>query len=57
MAALCCLGIVGLLIAGTIVLALIPIYLPTKQVTVVNSSSNGTISIFFELEKNLCFYL
>ncbi|CAF5139590.1 unnamed protein product, partial [Rotaria magnacalcarata] len=37
--ALCCLGIVGLLIAGTIVLALIPIYLPQKAAAAVSSAS------------------
>ena len=35
-AAICCLGLIGFLIATTIVLALIPLYLPNKQVTVNN---------------------
>jgi hypothetical protein len=57
LAAICCLGILCLLIAGTIVLALIPIYLPTRQINTVTNNSNGTISIFFlfELKKNLGF--
>jgi hypothetical protein len=40
LAAICCFGLLGLLIAGTIVLALIPIYLPSKQVIPVNNNSN-----------------
>jgi hypothetical protein len=32
-AGLCCLGIIGFLIAATIVLALIPIYLPRRNVS------------------------
>jgi len=36
LAGICCLGLIGFLIAATIVLALIPLYLPNKQVTVNN---------------------
>ncbi|CAM4833497.1 unnamed protein product [Rotaria magnacalcarata] len=39
LAALCCLGIVGILIAGTIILALIPIYLPQKTAAAVSLTS------------------
>jgi len=35
-AGLCCFGLIGFLIATTIVLALIPLYIPNKQVTVNN---------------------
>jgi hypothetical protein len=38
-AAICCLGILGFLIAITIVLALIPIYLPSKSVIAANTTS------------------
>lgn len=36
LAAICCLGLLGFLIATTIVLALIPVYLPAKQATLNN---------------------
>jgi hypothetical protein len=42
LAAICCLGLVGFLIASTIVLALIPVYLPRKYVPVV-TIPNGKI--------------
>jgi hypothetical protein len=46
LAAICCLGILALLIVSTIVLALIPIYLPSKKV----ATTNSTTSLF-----NFCF--
>ena len=38
---ICCLGIVGLLVAITIVLALIPLYIPTKRLEVNNATVNS----------------
>ena len=50
-AAICCFLILGLLIAGTIVLALIPLYLPKKQATLAIDNSNGKINIYFNSKK------
>jgi hypothetical protein len=46
-AALCCLGILGFLIAATIVLALIPVYLPTKDVQTSSTTTNGKFVFIF----------
>ncbi|CAF3665345.1 unnamed protein product [Rotaria socialis] len=40
-AALCCLGIIGIAIVSTIVLALIPIYITAKSVTVANKPNSA----------------
>jgi hypothetical protein len=41
LAAICCLGIILFLIAATIVLALIPLYLSTKQIAINNNNVNS----------------
>jgi hypothetical protein len=51
LAAICCLGILGFLIAATIVLALIPVYLPTKEVTAAQTSTNSMISYCFKVKE------
>jgi hypothetical protein len=45
LAAICCLGLIGFLIAATIVLALIPLYLPQKGTTA-TAVANGRICCF-----------
>jgi hypothetical protein len=45
LAAICCLGLIGFLIAATIVLALIPLYLPQKSATA-PTVVNGRICCF-----------
>jgi hypothetical protein len=47
LAAICCLGILGFLIAATIVLALIPVYLPRKQATLAHNTLNGSMTRLF----------
>jgi hypothetical protein len=47
LAAICCLGILGFLIAATIVLALIPVYLPRKQATLAHNTLNGSMTLLF----------
>jgi len=57
LAAIFCLGLIGFLIAATIVLALIPVYLPQKGVTTA-AVPNGRICCYFFRIKNtvfLCF--
>ena len=51
LAAICCLGLLGLLVAATIVLALIPIYLPGKQTAASTTSSSDTISFFLKIKE------
>ena len=60
LAAICCLGLVGFLIAATIVLALIPVYLPSKDVTVKNNNNNNNntvsgTSLF--VDQHIIFYI
>jgi hypothetical protein len=50
LAAIFCLGFFGFWVAATIVLALIPVYLPSRQVTVV-TIPNGKVCLFF-----FCFF-
>ena len=53
-AAICCFrNILGLLIAGTIVLALVPLlsHVPKKQATLAIDNSNGKINIYFNSKK------
>jgi hypothetical protein len=51
------LGFVGLFIAITIVLALIPVYLPNKDISPTNTAATG--EIIFSIRKSifLCFYI
>ena len=45
---MCCLVLVGLAFGIAIVLALIPLYLPTKDVTINNAATTG--EIFFRYQ-------
>jgi len=54
LAAICCLGLILFLIAGTIILALIPLYLPHKDATAV-AVPNGRICCFSFRIKELFF--
>jgi hypothetical protein len=57
LAAVCCFGILGFLIAGTIVLALIPLYLSTKTVAPVANTNGEICSLYEDESSNHCFFL
>lgn len=48
LAAICCLGLVAFLIAVTIVLALIPVYLPTKDLTINSNTLNAKFLFVYQ---------